>query len=225
MQSIHHLILEESSMSYHIHLVDDHKLFRQGLRILIENLPDVEKISESDDGAEFLEAINSEIPSLVLMDIDMPIINGIEATRKALALYPDLKIIALSMYGDEEYYYQMIDAGARGFLLKNTDFNEVKKAIYSVLDGNNYFSEDLLYNLIRTIKTRKSEPIEDILSVREKDILFHICLGLSNQEIADKLTISKRTVDKHRCNILFKTNCKNTASLVIYAIKQHLIEV
>ena len=211
-------------MENHIHIVDDHRLFRQGLKILIENLPNINKISESDNGSEFLEFIKTSVPTLVLMDIDMPIINGIEATRRALELYPEIKIIALSMYGDEEYYYQMIDAGARGFLLKNTDFNELKKAIYSVLEGNNYFSEELLYLLIRNIKTHKTEPDDNILSIREKDILLHICKGLSNQEIAEELSISKRTVDKHRCNIILKTNCKNTERLVIYAIKKQLNE-
>jgi DNA-binding NarL/FixJ family response regulator len=212
-------------MGLHIHLVDDHRLFRQGLRMLIENIPEVEKITESDNGQEFLDSLSFSMPDLVLIDIEMPVLNGIEATRKALQINPELKIIALSMYGDEDYYYQMIDAGARGFVIKNTDFNEVKKAIFSVLDQNNYFSEELLYALIRNIKSHKTETPENVLSDREKDILFEICKGLSNQEIADKLEISKRTVDKHRCNILLKTGCKNTASLVIYAMKHRLIEI
>jgi DNA-binding NarL/FixJ family response regulator len=193
--------------------------------MLIENIPEVEKITESDNGQEFLDSLSFSMPDLVLIDIEMPVVNGIEATRKALQINPELKIIALSMYGDEDYYYQMIDAGARGFIIKNTDFNEVKKAIFSVLDQNNYFSEELLYALIRNIKTHKPEVHENVLSDREKDILIEICQGLSNQEIADKLEISKRTVDKHRCNILFKTGCKNTASLVIYAMKHRLIEI
>lgn len=212
-------------MGLHIHLVDDHKLFRQGLKMLIENIPNVEKITESDNGREFIESLSTSIPDLVLMDIEMPVLNGIDATREALKKYPNLKIIALSMYGDEDYYYQMIDAGVKGFVIKDTDFNEVKRAITSVLEQNNYFSEELLYSLIRNIKTHKTNFHEDVLSDREKDILIEICLGLSNQEIADKLNISKRTVDKHRYNILLKTGSKNTASLVMWAIKNRLIEV
>ena len=212
-------------MGIHIHIVDDHRLFRQGLKILIENLPNVDKITESNNGQEFITFLQTEHPDLVLMDIEMPIINGVEATRHAMQLFPDLKIVALSMFGDEDYYYQMIDAGARGFLLKNTDFSEVKNAISAVLEGSNYFSEELLYAIIRNIKTHKTETSDDLLSEREKCILLEICSGLSNQEIADKLSISKRTVDKHRSNILLKTNSKNTASLVMYAIKHNLIEL
>ncbi len=212
-------------MGLHIHLVDDHKLFRQGLKMLIENIPNVEKITESDNGREFIDSLKTSIPDLVLMDIEMPVLNGIDATIEALKKHPDLKIIALSMYGDEDYYYQMIEAGVKGFVIKDTDFNEVKKAISSVLEHNNYFSEELLYSLIRNIKTHKTNFQEDVLSDREKDILLEICSGLSNQEIADKLDISKRTVDKHRYNILLKTGSKNTASLVMWAIKNRLIEV
>lgn len=211
-------------MGIHIHIVDDHKLFRQGLKILIENLPNIDRITETNNGQEFISFLQNECPDLVLMDIEMPVINGVEATRYGLQLYPDLKVVALSMFGDEDYYYQMIDAGARGFLLKNTDFSEVKNAISAILEGSNYFGEELLYSIIRNIKTHKSDTADDVLSEREKGILLEICSGLSNQEIADKLCISKRTVDKHRSNILLKTSSKNTASLVMYAIKNNLIE-
>lgn len=212
-------------MGLHVHLVDDHKLFRQGLKLLIENIDQVGKISESSNGHEFLEALANDVPDLVLIDIEMPILNGIDATKAALQLNPDLKIIALSMYGDQDYYYQMIESGVKGFVIKNSDFNEVKKAILTVLDNNNYFSEELLYSLIKNIRTHKNGISENVISEREKDILIEICRGLSNQEIAEKLQISKRTVDKHRCNILLKTGSKNTASLVIYAIKNRLIRI
>jgi len=137
-----------------------------------------------------------------------------------------MKIMALSMYGDEEYFQKMIDAGVCGFLLKNSEFSEVKKAILTAAQGNNYFTEEILYRLVNRIKSKP--PQEDIivnLSDRETEVLQLICKGLSNQEIADKLFISKRTVDHHRASLLTKTETRNTASLVIYAIKHKMVEV
>ena len=205
-------------------LVDDHTLFRNGLKMLLETLHGYEVTGEASNGKEFLELVVKNDYDLVFLDIEMPEINGIEAARRALELKPDLKIITLSMYGDEEYYDQMVDAGAKGFLLKNTNIQEVKTAIDIVMDGGNYFSQELMQSLLRNYKLVKEhkEP-ESELSDREIEILLLICSGLSNQQIGDQLFISKRTVEKHRANILCKTNCKNTAGLVMYAIKNQLI--
>ncbi len=159
------------------------------------------------------------------MDISMPEMDGVEATSKITSQYPDIKVIALSMYGEEEYYYRMIDAGAKGFILKDSDISDVREAITTVYKGGNYFSQELLYHVIRKIKSRENEVKSSSLSKREKEILLKICEGLSNHEIADALFISKRTVDKHRANLLSKTNSKNTASLILYAIKHRIIEI
>jgi DNA-binding NarL/FixJ family response regulator len=150
--------------------------------------------------------------------------NGIDATQKAIERYPDLKIISLSMYGEESYYYKMINAGAKGFILKNSDIDEVTTAIRTVMNGSTYFSSDVLYNVVKNI-TEVSEKKENLpqLSEREIEVLEHICKGLSNEEIGQILFISKRTVEKHRANLLAKTNCKNTANLVMYAIDNKLI--
>ena len=129
------------------------------------------------------------------------------------------------MYGEEEYYHRMVEAGAKGFLLKDSDINEVKDAILTVYNGGNYFSQELLQHVIQKIRARETETRQANLSKREKEILLKICEGLSNQEIADRLFISKRTVDKHRANLLSKTQSKNTASLILYAIKNKIIEV
>ncbi|HEY3388279.1 MAG TPA: response regulator transcription factor [Prolixibacteraceae bacterium] len=205
-------------------LVDDHTLFRNGLKMLLGTLTGYEVTGEASNGREFLELIAKNEYDIVFLDIEMPEINGIEAAKRAIELKPELKIITLSMYGDEEYYDQMVDAGAKGFLLKNTNLQEVKTAIDSVINGGNYFSQELMQNLLRNYKSVKEakEPESD-LSEREIEILLLICSGLSNQEIGDQLFISKRTVEKHRANILDKTNCKNTAGLVMYAIKNQLI--
>jgi DNA-binding NarL/FixJ family response regulator len=206
-------------------IADDHQLFRNGLKILLNSFPDFEVTGEASNGEEFLKLIKTVEADVALMDINMPEMDGIEATRKGLKIVPGMNIIALSMYGEEEYYYKMVDAGAKGFLLKDSDINEVRDAIQTVVKGGSYFSQELLYHVIQKIKHREHESKTANLSRREKEILLKICEGLSNQEIAETLFISKRTVDKHRANLLGKTNSKNTASLILFAIKNKLIEI
>ena len=206
-------------------IADDHQLFRNGLKILLDAFDRFSVVGEAGNGLELIEIIKEIGCDIILMDIDMPVMDGIEATLKVLEIEPGINIIALSMYGEEDYYYKMINSGAKGFLLKDSDINEVKEAIINVFNGGNYFSQELLYNVIRKIKTRESETRMANLSKRETEILHKICEGLSNHEIADVLFISKRTVDKHRANLLSKTNSKNTASLILYAIKNKIIEV
>lgn len=206
-------------------ITDDHQLFRNGLKILLNAFPEFEVAGEASNGEEFLKIIKNTPADVALMDINMPEMDGIEATRRGLKICPDLNIIALSMYGEEEYYYKMVDAGAKGFLVKDSDISEVKEAILTVKKGGSYFSQELLYHVIQKIKHREHENKTANLSKREKEILFKICEGFSNQEIAESLFISKRTVDKHRANLLSKTNSKNTASLILYALKNKLIEI
>lgn len=211
-----------------LYIVDDHKLFREGLKLLLSTQDFVQHIYEASNGKEFVENLALADCDVVLMDIEMPEMNGIEATEAALRLKPGLKIIVLSMYGDEQYYYKMVDAGVKGFVLKNSGIEKVVAAIRKVADGENYFSEELLMNILSNMREGgKNEPEvpDNEISEREMEILYHVCLGLSNQEIADKLFISKRTVDKHRANLLSKTGCKNTAALVMYAIKNKMIDV
>lgn len=207
-------------------IVDDHTLFRNGLRILLNNMENYLVIGEAANGKQFLDLLKISAPDLVLMDISMPVMDGIEASNIAHEMYPDLKIITLSMYGEEDYYYKMVDAGVKGFVLKNSDIKEVKTALDVVYDGGSFFSSELLQNLVNSLKSApKSKEFHAVLSEREMEILILICQGLSNQEIADKLFISKRTVDKHRANILEKSESKNTAQLVVFAIRNRLVEL
>ncbi len=208
-----------------IHLVDDHSLFREGLKFLLSTCDFVGEIQDSENGKIFLDKLQTSKPDIVLMDIQMPEIDGITASQKALELYPDLKIIALSLYAEEEYYTKMIDVGVRGFVLKNSQFEDVQKAILEVSEGNNFFSPEILDRIISNMYQKKSEKPNLELTEREIEVLYNICKGLSNQEIADTLFISKRTVDKHRENLLLKTNAKNTAGLVVYAIKKGIFEI
>ena len=211
-----------------IAIADDHELFREGLVRLIEMRTSLKVAFQAANGVEVLEQLEQNPVDVILMDIDMPVMGGSEATRKVAEQYPSTKVIALSMHGDREYYFEMVEAGAKGFLLKSSELQEVVAAVENIHNGGSYFSQELLQMLVDQL--RPADGLDDsaeveTLSSRETEILLEVCRGLSNQEIADKLFISKRTVDKHRANILEKTGCKNTASLVVYAIKHHLVTI
>ncbi len=211
-------------MDRRIILVDDHSLFRNGLRGLLEHCAGCHVVGEAGSGEEFLAMIDSVEADIVFMDFAMPGLDGAQTTERALARHPELRIITLSMFGEESYYSRMVEAGAKGFLLKDSDIGDVLEAIDTVMAGGSYFSPQLLSSLTGRMRTREDAPDEQ-LSSREREILVAVCQGLSNQEIADALFISKRTVDKHRANILEKTGCKNTASLVVYAIRNGIVEL
>ena len=200
-------------MECRIILVDDHSLFRNGLRELLERCEGCRVVGEAASGEEFLAMMEGMEADIVFMDFSMPGLDGAQTTERALARRPELRIITLSMFGEESYYSRMVEAGARGFLLKDSDIGDVLEAIGTVLSS-----------LTGRMRTR-DDAADDQLSSREREILVAVCRGLSNQEIADELFISKRTVDKHRANILEKTGCKNTASLVVYAIRNGIVEI
>jgi DNA-binding NarL/FixJ family response regulator len=204
-----------------IAIVDDHQLFRSGLRFILENQEDMEVVFEASNGKQFLEFLKKYKPDLVLMDINMPEMDGIGATKEAMIIYPDIHILVLSMYGDIEYYNTMIELGVKGFVLKDIDNEELIDAIRKVHSGGNYFSQELLLRLI------KNKPPDEIIELtkREKEVLELICQGYSNQQISNRLFISQRTVERHRSSLLFKTDSKNSISLVVYAIKNNLVKI
>ena len=202
------------------------------MKVLLSARPDFEVVADAGSGEEFLAMLPTARPDVVFMDYAMPAMNGAETSERALALCPDMKIITLSMFGDNAYYSRMVSSGAKGFLLKDSEFDEVVEAVETVHAGGTYFSASLLESLSHSIRSAAAGDDAadavaecDRLSDREVEILVAICQGLSTQEIADRLFISKRTVDKHRANILEKSGCKNTASLVVYAIRHRLVEV
>jgi DNA-binding NarL/FixJ family response regulator len=206
-------------------LVDDHNLFRNGLKTLINSFGHCEVIAEASNGVEFLELLDFITPDIVLLDISMPVMDGLTAITLALEKQPNLKIIVLSMYGEEEYYHKMSNAGAKGFLLKDSTIDEVQTALEAVFQGGHYFSQELLINIVSTRQSINNDLISIELSDREQEVLILISRGMSNNDIADALFISKRTVEKHRANLLEKTGCNNTAALVMWAIRNKVVKV
>ena len=210
-------------------LVDDHKLFRDGLKFVLSQIENLKVVAEASNGREFLDIMEEMDADLVLMDISMPKVDGIEATTRAIEINPDLKIIALSMYCDEEYYYKMIQAGVKGFILKESGKEELERAIREVIEGGNYFSQKLLTDIIANInkpESKKAVQKEDAhITKRELEVLKLICEGMSNAEIAEKLFISTRTVEGHKTSLINKTGVKSSISLVLYALKNKLITI
>lgn len=209
-----------------VFIVDDHDMFREGVKVLLNNSKAIEIVGEARNGKEFIDMLDSVSANVVLMDIAMPVMDGIDATRIALSKKPGLNILALSMFGDEEYYFKMVHSGVKGFVLKSSGIAELENAIREVAKGESYFSSELLRQIIVSINKGKEEskaPDNNQLSQREIEVLQQISNGLSNDEIADKLNISAATVKTHRASLLSKTGCNNTASLVMYAIKNKLI--
>lgn len=207
-----------------VYIVDDHSLFREGMRLLLSNLDYIGNIYEAENGQQFTDGLKTNPVDVALLDIEMPVMNGIEAAKLAREICPGIKIITLSMYSDENYYLSMIEAGACGFLLKNSNFQEVEKAITDVYNDKTYISIEILNNILKH-PTKTNSNLTEELSDRETEVLLLICKGLTNAEIADRLNLSKRTVDKHRENLLLKTQSKNTANLVIFAIKSGLLKI
>lgn len=209
-------------------VVDDHYIFRNGLIDLLEEIENVELAGEASSGKEFLELVQEVNPDIVFMDIKMPEMNGIEATAIAMEKYPDLKIVALSMFGDSEYLDEMLQAGAIGYLLKNIGREDLEKAIKNIAEGKGYFSEEMLILVTRKVFARKGEEqiksVIDSFTKRELEVLELVCKGFSNNQIAEMLHISPRTVGGHRNNLLSKTSLKNSASLVSFAMKHKLVK-
>jgi DNA-binding NarL/FixJ family response regulator len=210
-------------------IVDDHVMFRDGLKSLIEqqNIGDV--IAEAENGKKFLEIIEKQRPDLVLMDIEMPEMNGLEATECVLQKYPDLRVLVLSMFGDEDYYIRLINAGAKGFILKTSGKRELEDGIREVASGESHFSNELLRRIIFNVgknKPAKNQTGSDLeFTERELEVLKLLCNGLSNAEIAEQLNLSIKTIETHRSKLLLKTGIKNSISLVLFALKNKIIEI
>ena len=206
-------------------IVDDHEIFRNGLKMVLGKLDYVDVVGEAANGQEFLDLIRMTACDIVLMDIEMPIMSGIDATRIVLKENPSLKVISLTMFTEDDYVQSMMDAGVKGFLVKNINKETLHKAITTVAGGGNYYSEELFNFFTRKFHPKQESKNEDAIrfTAREKEILQLLSEGLSNKEIAEVLYISERTVVGHKSNMLAKTGCKSAISLLAYALRSKLI--
>ncbi|MBN7814482.1 response regulator [Algoriphagus pacificus] len=213
-------------------LADDHELVRDGIKSLLENETRFEVIDEASDGVEALQVIAKKQPDLLIVDIRMPNMNGIEVVRQLTEKYPDVKKLVLSMHDSEEYVVESIQAGADGYLLKGSSKSEFLKALNTIADGGKYFTGDVSAIIINNFvggkakPTPKAEPIPEELAAltnREKQILELILQGKGNNEISEELEISKRTAEVHRFNLMKKLNVKNLIELTNKSRELHLI--
>jgi DNA-binding NarL/FixJ family response regulator len=210
--------------SYHIVLVDDHAMFRQGVMSILAGSEDLEIVGEVGDGLAFLKLLKKLTPQMVILDISMPHLRGIEAIPEAKTIHPELKILILSMHKEKEYVYKSISSGADGYLLKENAVTELFAAIETIRRGKCYISPllsgELTHDLIKARHTGQVPLPIDSLTTREREVLKLIAEGISNKKIADFLCISIRTVEHHRANIMKKLNIGQTANLVKYAISK-----
>ena len=208
-----------------IAVVDDHQVVINGLKAMFSGIPEVEVVYSTTSGNALLEWLKNETPAVILLDIQMPEINGIDLCKQVKKNFPSIKIIAFSSFDDTHYIKQIIRSGASGYLLKNADQQTILSAINSVMNGEEYIDESIKKILIQESISGQRRSLFDIpLTKREKEILKLIADGNSNQEVADKLFISLRTVETHRFNLTQKLDVKNAAGLVKEAIKRGLVD-
>jgi len=212
-----------------IAIAEDQVLFRKGLIALLSSFTDVNVCIEAGNGEELLDQLakSSTSINICLIDLNMPVLNGIETMKQIRKVYPSIKNIILTIHEEEKYIQKLIEEGANAYLAKNTDPDELKKALNAVVDHDYYFNEasiKAMHNNLQGIKSKSIHTTASDLTRREKEILNLICKELTSQEIAQKLFISDSTVNGHRNNLLLKIGCKNTAGLVLFAIKNDLVD-
>jgi len=206
-----------------IAIVDDHKILRNGLKMLLSEMDKIEVVIEASNGKEFIDQLENNVPDLVIIDINMPVMNGDEAIKIARQRYPDIKFIVLSMNSDEQYFHKMNELGVDGYIIKESDYDELEHAIEAVMKGGKYFSQELLLGLVKTRNSNSNSNIS--MNDREQMVLNYLCRGFSAGEIAEKMFISPRTVEKYKSDLLMKTSTPNAVSLVVFAIKNGLVKI
>ena len=208
-------------------LADDHQMFREGLKAQLDNLEDMVVVGEASDGREAVKMVEALKPDVVVLDVAMPLLNGIEATRHIVKSLPDTKVIILSMLGDDIYVREAIKAGAQGYLLKEESVIQLIEAIKIVLSGKVFLSKSIeavmMEGFVRQIRNGDMDSTKGLLTDREREVLQLIAEGKKSREIADILHVSVSTVDTHRKKIMDKLSIHNTAGLVKYAIKNNII--
>ncbi len=208
-------------------LADDHIVMRSGLRALLERQPNLEVVGESENGRETVALAASLRPDVVVMDVGMPVLNGIEATQMIVTQCPTIAVVILSMHADESYVMRALKAGARGYLLKDSAAADLIGAIQAISQGKSFFSPKvsriLAEDYVRVLKQKGAVDTYDLLTSREREILQLLAEGKTNKEVATALNISPYTVETHRSHILQKLNLHNSAELVLYAVRKGII--
>ena len=211
---------------YRIIIADDHSLIRKGLRTIIEIESDIQVIGEAGDGRELLDLLSDEQPDLIIMDISMPRINGIEAVREVVEKYPGVRILMLTMHRNSQYFYNAISAGAHGYLMKDDSDTELLTAIRTVQSGKSYVSPQLsgevTGEMIAAFRDHRDIPIIQ-LTDREREVLQYVVKGYTSKKMAEILCLSPRTVDHHRAKLLKKFKMKNTVDLVKYVVRNSIV--
>lgn len=217
---------DEENKIIRVLIADDHQMFLDGLKALLKREKNIQVIGEVSNGTQALEFIKKNTPDLLITDISMPGMSGVELTREVKHRYPDVKVLVLTMYNDKEIVGEILMSEAEGYILKNTGRQELSNAINRLIDNSTYYSNEVLNIMMTRMKKQKSiEKNTALLTPREIEIIKLIMEELSSEEIAEKLFISKRTVDTHRKNIIQKTNTKTLVGLLKFAIENNLAEV
>ena len=207
-------------------IADDHEIFRDGMRIMLQKQPDIQLVGEAGDGRELIEQVKKLQPDIVISDVKMPRMDGAAATRHLTEHYPHIGIIALTMFDEEDLIIDMLEAGAKGYLLKNADKNEIVDAIKSVYDQQPYYCRHTSNKLAELVAKSKFNPHRQLqkpeFNEREQEIIRYICDGLTSKQIGERIFLSVRTVEGIRMKILEKMEVKNTAGIIIYAIRNNL---
>jgi two-component system response regulator NreC len=209
-------------------IADDHAIVREGVRMILAKEKDIEVVGEAADGQQALELVEIHKPSVVIMDISMPGVGGIEATQKLKERYPKVAVLALTMHEDESYVFQLLRAGASGYVLKRAAAQDLVQAVRAAANGEAFLypsvARKVITDYLKRVEAGEERTRYDGLTDREKEILTHIAQGLANQQIAEKLFISIKTVQTHRAHILEKLGLHDRTELVRYAIRKGLIE-
>lgn len=205
-------------------LVDDHKVVRTGLRLVFENEKNIEIVADVGNGEKALLEVRKHHPDVVISDISMPEMNGIELTERIIADFPNTSVLILSMHNDEEYIIDALEAGAMGYIPKDSDETEIVSAVENLSNGKMYYSSSISDVFARKLIKKKGREVEEKkMTAREMEVIELIVNGYSNKEIATELTVSKRTIDNHRSNLMRKLKARNTADIVRIAIIKELV--
>lgn len=214
--------------SIRVVMADDHEIFRDGFKLMLSRNKDIELIAEAENGRDLVELVATHLPDVVVTDIKMPIMDGIEATRVIKSKYPQIGIIGLSMFDEDDLIIEMLDAGALGYLLKNADKDEVAAAIQAVFRGDHYYCRSTHAKMMQLIAKSRYNPYlkKEKITFTEKEIevIQLICQEYTNKEIADKINVSVRTIEGYRLRIQERMQVKNTVGLVVYAIKHGIFD-